>query len=225
MNKTFKPIFIYIYYMNEVMNKIQQNQIMDNNKVLEEDVELNETKTQKKVDECIELKNIEYQTMLLNSNSSSHKELRPKNNNNTSLKDVNEMLESEQSYEKMSWSRLTKSNKIKKIYYYVDELKEKNDLSEMDISDIKEYIKKCFDRKLLSKSKQIIYDKKNGVITDIPSLIILTKDTKRKKRFTMKMNDTKSSTLKNLSKGRASSRQELVKKMKRTSKDKDKNNS
>jgi hypothetical protein len=209
--------------MNENMDNIEDIENMDNNKVIEECVEPEKNITPKRIDECIELKNIEYQTMLLNkNNSSSQKELRPKNNNNTSLKDVNEMLESEQMHEKMSWSRLTKSNKIKKIYQYIDELKEKNDLSETDINEIKAYIKKSFDRKLLSKSKQIIYDKKNEVITDIPALLILDKDSKRKKRFTMKLNETKSSTLKNLSKGRASSRQELVKKMRRSNKDKDK---
>jgi hypothetical protein len=210
--------------MNENMNNIEDIENTDsNNKVIEEGVEQEKNSTPKRIDECIELKNIEYQTMLLNkNNSSSQRELRPKNNNNTSLKHVNEMLESEQMHEKMSWSRLTKSNKIKKIYQYIDELKEKNDLSETDINEIKVYIKKCFDRKLLSKSKQIIYDKKNEVITDIPALLILDKDTKRKKRFTMKLNETKSSTLKNLSKGRTSSRQELVKKMRRSNKDKDK---
>lgn len=207
--------------MNENMNITQDIENANKN------TEMNTTETNnissKKIDQCIELKNIEYQTMLLNkNNSSSQSELRPTNNNNVSLKDVNEMLESEQMHEKMSWSRLTKSNKIKKIYEYIDGLQEKNELSDSDIIDIKAYIKKCFDRKLLSKSKQIIYDKKNEIITDIPALLILDKDNKKKKRFTMKLNDTKSSTLKNLSKGRSLSRQALVKKMKRSTKDKTK---
>ena len=209
--------------MNENMNMEQdKSEIMNDNAVINDG---NNNDSKKHIDECIELKNIEYQTMLLNKNSSSsNAELRPKNSNNISLKDVNAMLETEKGENKLSWSRLTKTNRIKKIYDYVDVLKDKHELESQDVKDIKSYIKKCFDRKMLSKAKQIIYDKNKGIITDIPSLIILSKDhtSKNKKRFTLKLNESKTSTLKNLSKGNASSRSELMKRVMKKEKTKDK---
>jgi len=71
---------------------------------------------------------------------------------------------------------------------------------------------------MLQTAKVIQYDKINEVITDIPALIINDKEASvinsNHKRFTLKMGDNKSSTLKNLSKGKSSSRNELVKNMK-----------
>lgn len=203
--------------MNGIMNQTTEVEQQQTNK----------EETSKNVDKCVELKNIEYQTMLLNKNSNSKSELCPNNKNNVSLKHVNDMLESEKCDTKLSWSRLNKTNKIKKIEQYIDSLKEKRDLSIDDIKDIKKYIRKCFDRKMLSKAKQICYDKNKEIITDIPSLIIFDKTAcldgeAPKKRFTMKLQDAKNSTLKNLSKGNSYSRQELVKKMRKRESDKNK---
>lgn len=179
-----------------------------------------ETTTQdnKEQTQCVELKNIEYQTMLMNKNSnSSATELRPKSKQNISLNDVNDMLDTEQSGTSLPWSRLTKSKKITKINEYIDTLKEKCDLNMSETKEIKTYIKKCFDRKMLKRANDIVYDKHKKFITDIPSLIILDKEKvkleKRKKRFTIKLRNDKSSTLKNLSKGKTSTKKELMMKM------------
>lgn len=204
--------------MNETINMEQKTTLSKTSNDKDAQQVKNETitHTEKYTEECIELKNIEYQTMLLNKNNgSSTSELRPKHKTNLTLKDVNEILDSEKHEVKLSWSRLTKTNKLKKIAQYIETLKEKYDLEQQDIKDIKIYVKKCFDRKMLSRAKQIIYDKNKGIITDIPSLIILSKDNnmKNRKRFTLKLNETKTSTLKNLSKGKTSSRNEFMRKI------------
>lgn len=167
--------------------------------------------------ECVELKNIEYQSMLLNKNTSNKSELRPTNKSEYSLKDVNTILENEKTQKtQLPWSRLTKSNKLNKIYDYIENLKEKHSLLDRDIKEMKQYMKKCFERKMLQTAKVVQYDKINETITDIPSLIIHDKDGKMEslpKRFTLKLGDNKTSTLKNLSKGKTGSRSELVKNM------------
>lgn len=187
----------------------------------------NQSKKQDTSGECIELKNIEYQSMLMNKNTSNKSELRPTHNPGYSLTDVNKILDNEKKQSvKLPWSRLTKSKKLNKIYDYVDGLKTKHDLIDKDIKEIKQYMKKCFERKMLQTAKVVQYDKNNENITDIPALIINEKNTTLEnsggntKRFTLKMGDNKSSTLKNLSKGKSGSRSELVKNMKNKRKNK-----
>ena len=176
-------------------------------------------KKRPKSEDCVELKNIEYQSMLMNKNTSNKSELRPTNKNAYSITDVNKILDNERKTSiKLPWSRLTKIKKLDKIYEYIDAQKEKHNLDNKDIKEMRQYMKKCFERKMLQTAKVIQYDKINEVITDIPALIINDKEASvincNHKRFTLKMGDNKSSTLKNLSKGKSSSRNELVKNMK-----------
>ena len=178
------------------------------------------SKQNKKTSDCIELKNIEYQSMLLNKNTSNKSELRPTNSNEYSMDDVNKILDKERkNVVKLPWSRLTKSKKLDKIYQYIDSLKEKHSLENSDIKEMRQYMKKCFERKMLQTAKVVHYDKVEEIITDIPALIINDKTAQvnwntMHKRFTLKMGDNKTSTLKNLSKGKSNSRNELVKNMK-----------
>lgn len=180
------------------------------------------TTPEKKMDECIELKKIEYQTMLLHKNNSNMSSTIKNNNANVSLVDVNKMLDQEQIHNTLPWSRLTKAVKMTKLYEYVDSIQTKHDLTKTECDNLKAYIKTCVDRKQLQRAKQICYDKQTEMITDIPSLIILSKDDmsisvqpdhKEKKRFTLKTQDVKNSTLKNLSKGKSSSKEALMKHM------------
>jgi len=174
--------------------------------------------TKSNKDECQELKNIEYQTMLLNKTSTSSNELRPKKDLPMSVTEMNTILDNENKEDKkLPWSKLTKSDKINKVNDYLESISEKFEFTNDELNELKKYMNKCIERKMMQKSKVITFDKEKGEITDIPGLTIYDKETtismNKKKRFTLKLNDKKSSTLKNLSKGNSHSKKDLVNKI------------
>lgn len=94
-----------------------------------------------------------------------------------------------------SWNRISKISKIHKIYDYVDNvLKQKEDLTDDEVKELKTYLRNSIDRKNLLKSKELEYDKEKAVIINIPSLII---NKKNNHKFTLRTGE-KSSSLKNL---------------------------
>jgi hypothetical protein len=119
-----------------------------------------------KDDYCKELKNIAYKTMLLNG-----QEIVPEINN-TNNSTLSNYLENESTANKKeNWSKLDKTQKIKKLTMHVDDILEKKfKLSSDEISKCQKYLLKCLERKALSKVKDVIYDKDNGAITNIPNL-------------------------------------------------------
>lgn len=141
------------------------------------------------INECQELKNIKYKTMLLNgvplhetksSNDMSNldKFLEDEKNNN-----VNE-----------PWCKLNKTIKMKKLYEYVEIYKKDNNLSDDESELLVIFLKDCVDRKKLQRVKDVVYDKENGKIKEIPALYYM----KTNKHFTLKNIDKRVSTLKSL---------------------------
>jgi hypothetical protein len=159
--------------------------------------ETKETKeTNNKDDYCKELKNIAYKTMLLNG-----QEIVPEINN-TSNNILSNFLENE-SYanKKENWSKLDKTQKIKKLITHIDDnLQKKYKLSDDETSKCHKYLLKCLERKALSKVKDVIYDKETGLISDIPNLhfdsiervFILKKDDKHVSTVKCLPSETKS---------------------------------
>jgi len=129
--------------------------------------ETKETKeTKNKDDYCKELKNIAYKTMLLNG-----QEIVPEiNNTNNNI--LSNFLENEScANKKENWSKLDKTQKIKKLITHIDDnLQKKYKLSDDETSKCHKYLLKCLERKALSKVKDVIYDKETGVISEIPNL-------------------------------------------------------
>ena len=125
-----------------------------------------ETKeTKNKDDYCKELKNIAYKTMLLNG-----QEIVP-DINNTSNNILSNFLENEScANKKENWSKLDKTQKIKKLITHIDTLQKKYKLSDDETSKCHKYLLKCLERKALSKVKDVIYDKETGLISEIPNL-------------------------------------------------------
>ena len=139
-------------------------------------------------DECMELKNLKYQTMLLNNN----KKLDVTEPNVSSIE---KFLEKEQKNNNTKpWSKLGKATKLKKLYQYVDNfLIDKPDKKKYE-KDLKSYLLNCLERKKLQRQKEVIYDIEKGVIKEIPILYF----NKSKNRFSLKRVDKKTSTLKSL---------------------------
>lgn len=139
-------------------------------------------------DECMELKNLKYQTMLLNQKTEK-KETQP------NISNIEKFLEKEQENNIMKpWNKLGKGTKLKKVYEYVDNyLKDNPEKKGYEIA-LKTYLLECLDRKKLQKKKDVIYDMEKNKIKDIPNLYF----NEKKKKYSLKRSDKKSSTLKSL---------------------------
>ena len=138
--------------------------------------------------ECLELKNIKYQTMLLNGNS----QLVSTQENSV---DIDKILEKEKvSNRSKAWSKLGKASKLRKLNQYVNTYAQEHKLSKSDKLTLKQYLLICLDRKKLNRVKDIIYDVQTGKIKEIPGLSF----NKTTSKFTLKRVDKKNSTLKGL---------------------------
>ena len=137
-------------------------------------------------EECVELKNINYQTMLLNSNTQI-------DSNKKNSENLNDFLEKEKILNKKKpWNKLCKGNKIQKLNDYINSYCKENKISDIKKEILREYLHKCLDRKKLQRVKDINYNKETGEIISIPGL------TFQKNKFTIKRADKKNTTLKGL---------------------------
>ena len=140
-------------------------------------------------DECIELKNIKYKTMLLNGNPLQE----TKSSNDIS--NLEKFLENEKfNNGNEPWCKLNKTIKTKKLIDFVELYKEKNNLDNEEADLLISFLKDSLERKKLQRVKDVIYDKIDGNVKDIPALAY----TKSSKHFTLKNIDKRVSTLKSL---------------------------
>ena len=157
-------------------------------------------------DECMELKNLKYQTMLLNNNTKI-KETQP------NILNIENFLQKEKENNiSKPWNKLGKGTKLKKLYEYVDDfLKDKPEKKQYEVA-IKNYLLDCLDRKKLQKKKDVIYDIENNKIKSIPNLYF----NEKRNKYTLKRTEKKSSTLKSLpTRKNKSSGKKHIKKKKR----------
>jgi hypothetical protein len=126
---------------------------------------LSDKNKKEKTDYCKELKNIAYKTMLLNGH-----EIVP-DVNNTNNNTLSKYLEDEtNANQKENWSKLDKTQKVKKLISHVEILEKKFTLNDDEVNKCKKYLLKCLERKALTKVKDVHYDKEKGIIIDIPNL-------------------------------------------------------
>lgn len=139
--------------------------------------------------ECQELKNIKYKTMLLNGVPL------PESKSSNDLSNLEKFLEKEKNNNiNEPWCKLNKTIKTKKLQEFVTVYKEQNKLSDDESDILISFLKESLDRKKLQRVKDVLYDKDNGVIKDIPALCYV----KSNKHFTLKNIDKRISTLKSL---------------------------
>ena len=142
------------------------------------------------IDECQELKNIKYKTMLLNGNPLQE----TKSSNDIS--NLEKFLENEKNNnDNEPWCKLNKTIKTKKFIEFVELYKKEKDLDENECKLLIAFLKDALDRKKLQRVKDVVYDKLNGIVKEIPSLTYV----KSMKHFTLKNMDKRISTLKSLS--------------------------
>jgi hypothetical protein len=141
------------------------------------------------INECQELKNIKYKTMLLNGVQL------PETKSSNDISNLDKFLENEKNNNvNEPWCKLNKTIKMRKLQDYVTVYKEDNKLSDDEGELLITFLKDCIDRKKLQRVKDVIYDKENGKIKEIPSLHYM----KSNKHFTLKNLDKRVSTLKSL---------------------------
>ena len=133
-------------------------------------------------DECVELKNIKYQTMLINKTKQNET-----TKNHTT--DIEQFLKrgSIQNTQK-PWNKLDKSIKRKKLSKFVETFPVKHR------EFLKKYLYQCLERKKLQRTKDVIYDMDVGKIEKIPGLSF----NKKSHKYTLRRIDKKGSTLKSL---------------------------
>lgn len=139
--------------------------------------------------DCQELKNIKYKTMLLNGVQL------PETKSSNDLSNLDKFLENEKiNNVNEPWCKLNKTVKTKKLQDYVENYRQENNLSNEESDLLITFLRDCLDHKKLQRVKDVIYDKENGVVKDIPALCYI----KTSKHFTLKNIDKRVSTLKSL---------------------------
>ena len=118
-----------------------------------------------KLDECQELKNIKYKTMLLNGNKKALSAVTKEIENLDILLDEENKLN-----KKESWNKLDKSIKLDKINEYIKILTLKYRLITDEIESLKEFMILNLNKKNLYKNKDVTYVKETGILENIQNL-------------------------------------------------------
>jgi hypothetical protein len=140
---------------------------------------------------CQELNDIRYKTMFITGGGINNNNITETGNEkNISLILDNELLKNKSE----PWSKLNKTAKILKIKDYINICVNNNKLNSEEKNNLEEYLLNSLDRKRLTNLKDVQYDKDTGVIKSIPMLQFNT--TTRK--FSLKRNEKRTSTVKHL---------------------------
>jgi hypothetical protein len=146
-------------------------------------------------EECQELKNIKYKNMLFSGNSNNINSVTV----NSKQSNIDLFLDKESKLNKNEpWNRLNKTEKITQLNDYVDFISKEHHLTDVEINKLKEYLTTSLDKKKLQHVKDIQYDKVSNKIKLIPSLHFNSIT----RKFTIKRQEKRVSTLKSLGAGK-----------------------
>ena len=146
-------------------------------------------------EECQELKNIKYKNMLLSGNSNTIN----KTTVNSKQSNIDMFLDKESKLNKNeTWNKLNKTAKITQLNDYVDLITNEHQLSPEEITNLKEYLIISLDKKKLQHVKDIQHDKVTNKIKLIPCLHFNPVT----RKFTIKRQEKRVSTLKSLGAGK-----------------------
>lgn len=153
-------------------------------------------------DECLELKNINYKTMLL---TGVQQPVQRKQNISENIANIDLFLDKESKMNKNEpWNKLDKTDKIKQLCLYVDSISESHALTQDESDNLKTYLTMSLDKKKLQCVKDVQYDKVTGKIKTI-SILSYNPVTRK---FTLKRSEKRASTLKSLGKGQSRKKNE-----------------
>jgi hypothetical protein len=139
--------------------------------------------------EMKDLKNIKYKSMLLSN--SNYNNLSPRDTND--VNNINDFLEKEkQTHTNELWSKLDKTIKMQKIRVFIEDYSTINNLTAKESKFLLSFLTTAIEKKRISKAKDVIYDRENGVIKSIPCLLF----NQINRKFTLKRCEKRQSTLK-----------------------------
>jgi len=109
---------------------------------------------------------------------------------------VDHLLEKETQKNKTeSWNKLNKTMKIQKLNHYAEKYATEHKYSEKELGNLKTFFLESLERGKLQKTKEVVYDKDQQQIDEIPGLFLHPHN----HNFTLRIVDTKRvSTLKSL---------------------------
>jgi hypothetical protein len=140
-------------------------------------------------EECLELKNIKYKSMLMGGTQLQE------TISSGDISNLDKFLEIEKNNNKNDpWSKLDKTMKTQKMLDYAEKYKVEHKMDDMEMEALIAFLKDCLNKKKLYRVKDVVYDKATGLIKEIPALIY----SKTSKHFTLKNIDKRVSTLKSL---------------------------
>lgn len=157
--------------------------------------------------ECTELKNIKYKSMMLKNNQKrgdAAMQMLHNTSATNSITHIENYLERERAHNiSEPWGKLDKTVKITKINVFAKTYAIEHGLSDVDCASLVVYLIACIDHKKIVKTKDVIYDKISGNIVSIPVLTHITVGdtmtaTSSSTKFTLRRCDKRQSTLKSL---------------------------
>ena len=137
-----------------------------------------------------QLKNLKYQTMLIQGKLIADVE------NEADMNTISAALNNEKDNKQLtSWNKLSKSDKLLLLNNYVSNVLSKEyELDEKETLELKEYLQSSINRKKLHRNKDVSLDSNCSHVSKINGLLF----NKQTRKFTLKDNDRKQSTLKKL---------------------------
>ena len=142
-----------------------------------------------KSDECIELKNIQYKSMLSGGNIII---------DSTNVSDFNSLDKFLEDHNLQNlnenWAKIDNNTKYKKLVNFSKKYVETNNLDEEVYNILTSFLKDSLDNKLLQRVKDVTYDKATKEIKDIPPLTY----NEETKSFSLKIDKNRIHTLKSL---------------------------
>jgi hypothetical protein len=110
------------------------------------------------------------------------------NINEMNLNSINQFLDNEKKHNKTeTWIRLNKTEKIQKLHQFAEKYGKDNSLPTKDIRNLKTFFTESLNNNKLQKTKDVLYDKDNQTILNVPSLFFNT----NARNFTLKIVDVK----------------------------------
>jgi len=163
---------------------------------------MQDSKSKAQTNECTELKNIKYKSMMLKNNQKrgdAAMQLLHNTSATNSITHIESYLERERAHNSSEpWGKLDKTVKIAKINVFAKTYATEHGLTDADCDTLVAYLIACIDHKKIVKTKDVVYDKTTGNILSIPVLTHVTDMASTSTKFTLRRCDKRQSTLKSL---------------------------
>ena len=132
------------------------------------------TSSRSNANECIELKNLKYKSMMLKNNQrrgDAAMQMLHNTSATDSISNVEKYLDHERSRKTTDlWGKLDKTVKLSKLNAFAQKYIHDNGLPESELTQLVAFLTTCIDHKKIVKTKDVVYDKVSGMIVSIPIL-------------------------------------------------------